>query len=140
MNITKHTDYSFKILMYLALKPGQSYTISQLSTVFNVSKNHLMKVVNNLSTAGFLHTQRGRGGGIRLGKPIKSIRIGAVVEAMEFSLEIVDCNANGGCLFQSACKLKGMFTEATRSFIHTLDNYTLADLVERPEKFIKLID
>ena len=140
MNITKHTDYALRILMYLALKPDESHTIPQLSKVFDISKNHLMKVVNNLSTAGFLNTQRGRGGGIRLGKPIKTIRVGAVVEAMEVSLEVVDCDANGGCILQPACLLKGAFTEATRSFIHTLDNYTLADLVASPEQFIKFID
>ena len=140
MNITKHTDYSLRILMYLAIKPDESHTIPQLSEAFSISKNHLMKVVNNLSTAGFLKTQRGRGGGIRLGKPIKSIRIGAVVEAMEMSLDIIDCNANGGCILQPACLLKGAFNEATRSFIHTLDNYTLADLVANPESFIKFID
>lgn len=126
--------------MYLAIRPDESYTIPELSKAFDISKNHLMKVVNNLSTAGFVNTQRGRGGGLRLAKPTQSIRIGAVVEAMENSLDVIDCAANGGCVLQPACLLKGAFKDATRSFIHTLDNYTLADLVVNPEKLIKLVD
>ncbi|MGH1539037.1 MAG: Rrf2 family transcriptional regulator [Arenicella sp.] len=140
MRLTKHTDYSLRVLMYLALKPDESHTIPELSEKFKLSKNHLMKVVNHLSRNGFVNAQRGRGGGLRLAKPVESIRVGAVVQAMEQNLEVIDCNANGGCVLLPSCKLKGALNDAMRSFIHTLDNYTLADLVAQPNQLIKLLD
>jgi len=126
--------------MYLALKPDTSHTIPELSERYSVSKNHLMKVVNQLSNLKLIIARRGRGGGLRLAKPADSIRIGAVVETMEPSMDIIDCNANGGCVLLPSCLLRKALNEASRSFIRTLDSYTLADLVANPKALNLLID
>lgn len=139
MRLTKQTDYSLRVLMHLALMPERKHTIRELSERYRVSKNHLMKVVNQLARLGYVKTLRGRGGGLRLARSSHAIRIGAVVTDLEKSLEVIDCNANGGCVLQPACKLRHALKDATRTFIRTLDNYTLADLVANEDQLLRLV-
>ncbi|HEX3776397.1 MAG TPA: Rrf2 family transcriptional regulator, partial [Polyangiaceae bacterium] len=89
--------------------------------------------VHLLGQLGYIETLRGRGGGMRLGMVPSEIRIGQLLRQTEESFELVDCLAKNGersCRITSACKLRGMFEEALRAFLGTLDRYTLADIVE----------
>ena len=66
MRLTAYTDYSMRVLMYLALKEDGLATISEIATSYSISKNHLMKVVDQLGLTGMVETGRGRNGGLRL--------------------------------------------------------------------------
>jgi Rrf2 family nitric oxide-sensitive transcriptional repressor len=59
MRLTDYTDYTLRVLMFCALNPERSVTIAELADSHAVSKNHLMKIVNDLSRQGLLHTTRG---------------------------------------------------------------------------------
>jgi Rrf2 family nitric oxide-sensitive transcriptional repressor len=130
MRLTLYTDYSLRVLMYLGQKGDQLATISEIATYYGVSRNHLMKVVHQLGTLGFVETLRGKGGGIRLGRPADEIGLGDVVRHTEETLELVDCSAGEkGCVIEPACQLRLALNEAMGSFMATLDLYTLADLL-----------
>ena len=77
MRLTVYTDYALRMLMYLALKDDQLATIAEIANSYDISKNHLMKVAHELGIAGYVETVRGRGGGLRLAKPVKSIGMNA---------------------------------------------------------------
>jgi Rrf2 family nitric oxide-sensitive transcriptional repressor len=49
MRLTDYTDYSLRVLMFCAANPDRSVTIAELADHHVVSKNHLMKVVNDLA-------------------------------------------------------------------------------------------
>ena len=68
MRLTDYTDYTLRVLMFCATHPQRSVTIAELAESHGVSKNHLMKVVNDLARQGLLQTTRGRGGGLRAGR------------------------------------------------------------------------
>jgi Rrf2 family transcriptional regulator, nitric oxide-sensitive transcriptional repressor len=134
MRLTVHSDYSLRVLIFLAAKDGELATIPEIARAYGISRGHLMKVVNRLGALGYLTTTRGRDGGIRLGKAPESIRIGEVVRETEESLALVECFSKdqGGhrCRIEGSCRLKGALQEALRAFIGVLDGYTLADLVK----------
>jgi len=69
MRLTRYSDYSLRVLMYLAVRPESLATIEEISAAYDVSRAHLMKVVHELGRAGFVETVRGRGGGLRLVEP-----------------------------------------------------------------------
>ena len=130
MQLTQFSDFSFRVLIYLARlpEPGTA-TINEISNYFNVSRHHLVKVVNNLSNQGFILTTRGKGGGLKLGRPAQSIGIGEVFRVVEPNLDLVECfnmKSNQCCIARS-CGLKGELFEARRAFMAVLDKYTLAD-------------
>ncbi len=131
MRLTQHTDYSLRVLMFLALKPTELATIQEVSEKHQISKNHLMKVVQRLAHGGFITSVRGQGGGMKLQREAEQIVIGEVVAFMEPDFSIVECfREDNGCVITTACKLKGMFAEAMEQFLAHLNRYTLADLVK----------
>lgn len=135
MHITRYTDYSLRVLMYLGLKNGELSTIKEIAESYNISKNHLMKVVQELSNKGYLLATRGKNGGILLNTPPASINIGALIRETEEHFALVECFAGGnGCVVTPACQLKKVFAEALEAFFKTLDAYTLADLLPHAQK------
>jgi len=130
MRLTLGTDYALRTLIYVGAKGGGLATIAEIAGSFAVSKTHLMKVVNRLGQQGYIETVRGKGGGIRLGRPPAQIRVGAVVRDTEEDLAVMGCLAEAGfCRIEGCCVLRRALREATLAFLQTLDGYTLADLL-----------
>ncbi|MBB3059252.1 RrF2 family transcriptional regulator [Microbulbifer rhizosphaerae] len=130
MHITRYTDYSLRVLMYLALKGEGLATIREIAESYDISKNHLMKVVQDLNNKGYLTAIRGKNGGVRLAGRPEDINLGHLVRDTEQDLALVECFSNGrGCVITPACELKRMFAEALEAFFKVLDQYTLADLL-----------
>ncbi len=137
MHITQHTDYALRALIYLGTNADRLVTIQEISERFDVSRNHMMKVVNALIRAGFVEGVRGKGGGLRLGRPPSEIVVGEVVRLMEPGMELVECFGGGcNCILDPACKLKVGLSNALAAFLKVLDALTLADLLGRSERNI----
>jgi len=135
MRLTLWTDYALRTLIYVGAKDGHLATIAEIAESFDISKTHLMKVVNKLAQQGYLATVRGRGGGIRLGRSAALIVIGAVVRETEDDLAVLGCLAGPGfCRIEGCCVLRGALRKSTQAFLDTLDGYTLADLLAPREK------
>lgn len=131
MRLTLYTDYSLRVLIYLAAHPGRMVATEEISRAYGISSNHLVKVVNNLGHAGFVLLKRGRSGGIRLAREPREINVGAVARAAEPDFHIVECfdpEANT-CPIAPVCGLKSPLHEASRAFLAVLDKYSLDDLV-----------
>jgi len=128
MQLTRHTDYAFRVLIYLSsVEEGKLSTVGEIAEIFQVPINHLTKVVQQLGKAGFIITLRGKNGGIRLAHDPESILLGSVVRAMEATLDPVNCS-QPLCRLKINCRLKPILNRAIQSFIQTLDEYTLADI------------
>ncbi len=129
MQITHHTDYAFRVLLYTASNPGQRISISQIAKDYDISKAHLMKVVPALVKHGYISSTRGVSGGITLALPPEQINVGAVFRNFE-SLQLVECfRENNSCFITPVCRLCNVFDGAQKAFLHYLDSYTLADLM-----------
>lgn len=131
MQLTMYTDYSLRVLIYLGLNPRRTATISEIAESYHISRNHLVKVVHNLATRGFVLTTRGRGGGLTLPMSPADINIGNVVRQTEANFHLVECfdEEHGTCPIAAACFLKDGLYEAQRAFMAVLDRYTLADVL-----------
>ena len=132
MRLTDYTDYTLRVLMFCALNPERSITIAELAASHAVSKNHLMKIVNDLARQGLLQTTRGRGGGLRLLKPAADINIGDVVRQSETDFRMVECfdASHNACTLTAHCQLKQVFRTALQSYMAELDKVTLADITQ----------
>ncbi|MCZ4282788.1 Rrf2 family transcriptional regulator [Kiloniella laminariae] len=135
MRLTTYTDYSLRVLIFVGLKGNDLSTISEISERYNISRNHLMKVVNQLSQDGYLKTIRGKNGGMLLARSPDSIGLGDVVRDMEDNLEIVECfdKKKGCCQIDGYCQLQGILGEAIVAFFEVLDRYTLKDLMHNKQ-------
>lgn len=134
MRLTVFSDYTLRVLMYLALERTRLATIPEIAAAYGISENHLMKVVHQLARAGAIESVRGKGGGIRLARAPEEIRLGEIVRASEGDAPIVECLSREprACRITSSCRLKGILVNAFDALYDALDQHTLADLVERP--------
>jgi Rrf2 family nitric oxide-sensitive transcriptional repressor len=132
MRLSDYTDYTLRVLMYCATHRDRLVTIGEMAEQHGISKNHLMKVVNDLARQGLLETTRGRGGGLRLLAEPETIRIGDVVRATETDFRLVECFApeTNTCTLSPSCRLKQLFNDALAAYFSSLDNATLADVTK----------
>jgi Rrf2 family nitric oxide-sensitive transcriptional repressor len=132
MRLTVYTDFSLRVLMYVALHPERRPTIAEIASRYGISKNHVMKVVHQLGVAGYIETVRGRDGGMRLARPAADIVLGEVVRRTEPDLALAPCldPVNAACVITPACKLRRALHQARSAFLAVLDDYSLADLVD----------
>jgi len=141
MKLTAFTDYSLRVLIYLATTPNQRATIQEIVTAFEVSEHHLTKVVHFLGRSGWIATTRGKGGGMSLAKPPEQIRIGQVVRDTEGRPVPAECFESGGgqCALGRCCNLKGMLSAAIEAFYAELDRYTLADVTRNRRELAQVL-
>lgn len=140
MRLTLHTDFALRVLIQVGINDDRMTTISDIAFSFGISKNHLMKVVNDLGRRGYLKTLRGRNGGIRLMRQPSEINIGRLVRETEDQVFILGCLKHAGyCRIEECCALRRALREATSAFLATLDRYTLADLMEPRQALLRLL-
>ncbi len=143
MQLTVHTDYALRVLLYLSHFPERRVGTEEISTAYGISKNHLVRVVQTLADAGYVRVTVGRAGGVALARSPAEIRLGQVVRATEVSFRLVECHdvLHNTCPIVPVCGLKGMLDMALEAFLGEMDRYTLADLV-KPESranFVQLL-
>lgn len=131
MRLTEYTDYTLRVLMYCASQPDRLVTIAEIADEYAVSKNHLMKIVNDLARQGVLETTRGRGGGLRMLKKPEELRVGDILRSSETDFRLVECfdRATDRCTITPYCGLKNVFGAALKAYFQVLDAVTLADIV-----------
>ena len=129
MQLTYFTDYSFRVLIYLAQHPDEKVTIDRLQSYFDISRNHLVKVVHWLGQQDYVITRRGKGGGIVLSGDPADIDVGEVFKMAEQRLDLVECmGENCHCRIVQQCGLQGVIRAGLAAFVQVMESYTLADV------------
>jgi Rrf2 family nitric oxide-sensitive transcriptional repressor len=137
MRLTTFSDYALRVLMYAAAAGDRLITIEETARTYNISRAHLMKVVNILTRLGYLKGVRGRSGGFTLAMSPEAINLGAIVRATEPDFALVECFAAGNqCIITRCCRLPEVLNEALDNFVRTFDRYSLADLMLDTQDFM----
>jgi Rrf2 family nitric oxide-sensitive transcriptional repressor len=139
--LTKFSDYSLRLLLYLALHDDRPVSIAEVSRAYGVSPHILVKVAQLMITEGLVASVRGRSGGLRLNKAPAEINVGALIRRTETTWDLVECfdTATNTCPIEPACGLKGALKGAQRAFLSALDQHTLADFLPRAPSLIRLL-
>lgn len=130
MELTSYTDYGLRALMLLAVQPDCVQSAATLAGRLDVSRHHLAKVLFDLAAGGYLLSQRGATGGVRLARPPDQIRLGEVVRYLERKQAIAECfrPRDCRCNLLPSCRLRGAFGQAKEAFITSLNDSTLAEM------------
>lgn len=130
MQLTTHTDYSLRLLIYLGLSRDKApATVQEIALSYGISANHIAKVAQTLTRLGYVKSLRGRGGGLVLAGTPERISVGEVVRQTE-NLKLLECfGENSSCPIDPACTLKKVLGRAQEAFLQVLDGYTLAELI-----------
>ena len=141
MRLSNFTDYSLRVLMYLAVKEEELSTVSEISEKFGISYNHLIKVVHNLSKLNLISTYKGRGGGICLNASPREFNVGKIIKTLEESSLLIECIGDKNfCRIEPVCVLKKILVSAQESFYATLEKFTLEDLLKNKSLLSKSLN
>lgn len=139
MKLTKHTDFAFRTLLFLAEQPREQFSsIQQVCDFYDISANHISKVVMHLVRLGYVEAVRGKGGGIRLGREPDQIRLLEVVTEFETTLRPTNCGEQP-CRIIRSCKLKDVLGNAMQAFLDSLAPYSLADILNNSDDAQRVI-
>ena len=142
MHLTQFSDYSLRLVIYLACRPERLVSAEEISQAFGVSRHHLVKVVQTLTELGVVAAQRGRGGGMRLAMAPAQIKVGWLMRHTEPHFHLVECfdPATNTCPIAPACGLKGALFRAQKAFLGVLDEFTIDDFLTRRSELVVLLD
>ncbi|MFS2316730.1 RrF2 family transcriptional regulator [Maricaulis sp. D1M11] len=142
MKLTTYSDYALRVMMYLAVHDDRRSTIAEIAEAYDISRNHLMKLVQDLARAGLVESTRGRSGGLKLGRDAGKIRVGQVIRLTESDIDLVECFSPGSntCRITPACQLNFVLREALGQFLSVLDRYTIADLISNRDTLKALLE
>ncbi|MGV2905701.1 Rrf2 family transcriptional regulator [Achromobacter sp. AGC25] len=133
MQLTRFTDFGLRVLMYLTQCRDRhaAVTIPEIAGRFDVSRNHLVKVVHFMAQREWVNTTRGKGGGLNLARPASEYRVGDLIRELEQQGPLIDCR-EPPCALDGSCRLSGVLAQTLNAFYDALNAYTLADLVRDP--------
>lgn len=134
MKLRLQTDYALRTLMYLGFVDRKAKA-EEIAGVFDISKDHLVKVIQQLVRSGLVRTTPGRGGGVELTRDPGDIRVKEVVEEMEGRHGILDCVPQPEvCPLEPGCRLRRLLITAEDAFYDALADTTIGDLCRRGQR------
>lgn len=141
MKVTMQTDFALRVLIQVGLARGGVVRIADIADSYDISRNHLMKVVQRLSALGYVETVQGRYGGVRLVREPGSIPVGRVVRDFEARIPLVECfdATRSRCRIRGACRLKRALAAASEAFLESLDDVSIADLLKPRQELRQLL-
>jgi len=135
--LTNKGKYGLKAMIHLArLEVGETIGVAQIASQNNISKKFLDAILLDLRNAGMLRSKKGPGGGYALAKPARSIKVGAVVRALDGPVAPIECANRSAsrpcedCRDLKICAVRWIMTDVRDAIAGVLDNTTIADLSE----------
>jgi Rrf2 family nitric oxide-sensitive transcriptional repressor len=138
MRLSLQTDYALRTLIYLVGRPGRG-SVRQIAEYYEISRDHVAKVVHRLGKLGYVRNIRGVGGGVEILRVAEEITIGEVILAFEGNMNLLECVSTPGvCKIQPGCQLLNVFAEAERLQMEYLQSVHLSDIVQPGGQLVEL--
>ncbi len=136
MQLTLTGEYAIRAMIHLVSgKDDSVFRISEVSKSNNIPEKFLRKIVAQLSYGGLVQSQRGIGGGIKLGKPASSITPLHIIEAVEGKLALNKCLIDKAfCSDDRWCTVHTIWCEAQMKLKEILSSKSIEQLYKENEE------
>lgn len=129
MNLKVQTDFALRTLLLLA-HSGRQMAVDEIAVAYDISKEHLFKVIQHLVRLGYVRSKAGRRGGVQLAREPAEIRVDQVVAQFEGRNGVLACVTDPtACRMEPGCVLRTALIDAEEAFYATLAKLTIADVV-----------
>ncbi|MFC5457729.1 RrF2 family transcriptional regulator [Prosthecobacter fluviatilis] len=138
MRLTKRGEYALRTMIRLGIAERQNEGVISVSTLAeqeHLPFKFLEAILFELRNAGYVESQRGKYGGTRLAKPMKSIKMGEIVRLIDGKLAPIGCASETEyekctCPDETHCGLRMLMIDVRNAIANILDRYTLENVVE----------
>lgn len=132
--LTRKGKYGLKALVHLAgLPQGQSAVIGDIALKNNIPKKFLDAILNDLRSAGFVVSRKGRLGGYALARPPENIQVGHVVRVLDGPLAPFPCASRTRYVpcedcDMATCQVRHVMLDVRNAIADVLDKISLAEM------------
>jgi len=133
-------EYALRAVVYLAGQAPAPRTTEEIARVTRVPQAYLSKVLQNLSHAKVVRSQRGVGGGITLVKKPAELTILEVVNAVDPIPRIRECPLGLAAHGVRLCPLHKRLDNAFATVEEAFRKTTLAEVLADPSPSVPLCD
>jgi Rrf2 family transcriptional regulator, iron-sulfur cluster assembly transcription factor len=133
MLVSLQADYALRVLVDVATHQarGNAVVTREIADRQHVPRVFLTKIVAQLASHGMLRTQRGKGGGVMLGRAPENINLLEVIETFEGSLQFNQCAHDSKyCVLSNGCIIRGFWKSAEHHLKEFFLSRTLLDLLQ----------
>src|SRR5262245_46920308 len=128
MRLKLQSDYALRVLLYLGYA-DRAAPVDEMARAFDISREHLVKVVQGLARRGLVVTRPGRGGGVELLPAGRAASVADVVAHFEGRRTVLDCLQDSkACVLEPGCDLRRLLISAENAFYDALAGTTIAQL------------
>ena len=128
MKLRLQTDYALRTLILLGHE-NRKMTANEIADAFLISKDHLVKVIQQLSRLGYVRALPGRNGGVVLTRNSSEIMVRDVIQSMEGANGVLECVHNPTvCPMEPGCHLRRVLMKAEKAFYEAFGAVSIADL------------
>ncbi len=136
--ISQTTEYALRAVVWLASHPDRPLTAQQIAAATRVPAGYLAKVLQGLSRAGLLHSQRGLGGGFTLARPASDLSIWEVVQAVDPIRRVRECPLGFELHKDRLCALHQELDDAISRIEKQFSKRTIASLIDESADTVPL--
>lgn len=122
--ISRNTDYAIRAICYMAKERDKVISASELVNALKIPRPFLRKILQGLNKEGVLISNKGKGGGFRLGRPASKILLLDIMEVFQGPFRLNECMFKKEiCPNRKSCWLKkklGLIEDMVISELRTI--------------------
>ena len=131
MKLTKTSEYSIRILSFMAITPEEKFSAKELVNKLKISDKYLRKLMIALAKAGFIRSKQGRDGGYCFAKPISEIFISQIIDAVEGLDKYMGCVMGfDECSDENPCALHSQWAGVRNDIFKMFENTSLEKMAK----------
>ncbi|MBC8037979.1 MAG: Rrf2 family transcriptional regulator [Rhizobiales bacterium] len=138
MRISKRGEYALRAMIDIGIASALGKPIVQISELAEQEKlpvKFLEQILMQLKGGGFLVSKRGKRGGYLLGKPMDTIKFGAIIRLIDGPLAPISCVSQTAyerctCPDEAHCGLRMLMFDVRNAISDILDKHSLGDIVQ----------
>jgi len=134
MRLTEQSRYALRVLAHCAERHPALAKVATIAAVTGITEQNIFKLIKTLAKTGFVVTNRGPHGGVRLAKPPSAIRVGQVIRAIEPRFKAcgpIDAMLSDAPVSAVERELDRTIGLGIAAFMETLDKTSIAMLVAK---------
>jgi Rrf2 family transcriptional regulator, cysteine metabolism repressor len=132
--LNRKVDYALLILSYLYRNP-EGGNAREVAAKFELSRAFVANILKVLCHKGFVASHRGVKGGYVLQRPADEVSLAELMEALDDSFYLAECNKDGSapmCSQTHLCPVRSAIGNVHRRIRDVLRNVTLAEVFGPP--------
>jgi Rrf2 family protein len=144
LKLSKKTEYAIIALLDMAgNEDNQLTTVKDLSQKYNIPRDLMGKVMQNLVKQGLIMSQQGVKGGYKIARPAGEININSVIQAVDGPISLVDCKIHDrdNCDQLEFCNIKSPMHFIHSELLNFFNGITLDDFnkkFKRKQELVKI--